>query len=238
MLSVAQSKMSNFEQTIVSLPILVSINDLRNVVCALKKKPQGISIVEITDIFHRRLFEPCKLMAYQTWGIINYQNNVISLSDLGWQLADFIKSEANIYRVVLKNFSPYFSTLQWISQLESNLVISDIIINFWNENNLNLQTNIEDKVLENSVLSFFNLCHAAELGIAVVGRKGQPTRLVLDQGSLTKFLNNSNEFQTTLSINSSQKNNGISCLNSSPSAMRLLVSCANESDFSASIREI
>jgi len=235
---IVQSNFQTNTQNPVSLPLSASISDLRNVVCWLKKKPHGISVVEIRDIFRRRLFEPCKLMSYEAWGIVNYQQNVISLSELGWQLANSLNSEAEIYRMVIKDFEPYFETLRWIAQLEKNLVISSQVISFWNQGNFTNLIDKDDKVCENSVISFFHLCHAAGLGIASVGRKGQPTRLELDSDELFLFLKDSSSPRRKKPVlrHSDSPNQVSSRLAATPT--QLLVSCGNLADFSPSIREI
>src|SRR5690606_1897861 len=60
-----------------------------------------------------------------------------------------------------------------------------------------LVSKLKDK--EAAVVSFFSLCHAAELGTTTVGKRGQPARLRVDSGQLGEFLRSPiNEDRTSL----------------------------------------
>lgn len=235
-----QKKSPPFINSTITLPTMISINDLRNVVFYLKKKTQGIPVVEIRDIFGKRLFEHCKLVAYQTLGIVNFTNNNVSLSPLGAELAKHLTAEANIYREIIKKIYPYYSVLEWILQNKTNLVTYLEIVKFWNQTHPESFSLKGEKADENCVISFFYLCQSAELGMATVGRKGQPTRLIIEQDELRNFLETSNTFNyEPVSPNGKKRfPAGFFPSNSSHRPPRLFVSCSDKSDFSQTIQEI
>ena len=67
-----------------ALPILATADDAREVVQFLKKKPEGITIIEASDAIRKRLFDPRKVAAYELWGIVSRNGDRMKLSQLGW----------------------------------------------------------------------------------------------------------------------------------------------------------
>lgn len=236
-----QKSFQTTDSALVSLPLSVSINELRNVVGFLRNKPEGLSLVEITDIFRRRLFDSFKLAAYETWGIIKNKNNLICLTPQGWKLAAYLDKEADLYREILRNFLPYHKSLEWVWELNTELVTYSEITEFWKQKKLAQFPTNNEKVCENSVVSFFNLCHAAELGISAIGRKGQPTRLLTNRGELRKYFNNSDDTafenlqnqKSVLPKSTVEKQNNFDSNNQK----RLLISCEKDSPLFPSLRD-
>jgi hypothetical protein len=240
MIAQALSPVAKMRKT--TLPTAATtVNDLRNLVRFLKQKQDGISPLEITDIFRRRLFEPCKLAAYKTWGIISDDFDLICLSPIGWKIAESLSAEARQYRAILHSIAPYESGLEWISASGSSLITYIEVKKFWNENFADSFPGRNEKTAEDCVTSFFHLCHAADLGIASVGRKGQPTRFSVDEAALGEFLLPSyrNGHQNPIT-----KSNGHHRSYLTPVALqtqettRLIVSCGPDPELPPSVREV
>lgn len=190
------------------LPVMVNFNDVRNLVRFLKRKPEGFSIIEINDIFLRRLLDSSKLMAYEEWGLINNENNSIYLSGLGLELAKCSDLEARNFQKILHKIEPYLSAIEWISQQNKNIFVYLEILDFWKTKYPTLLINKDNVISENIVMSFFNLCHYSELGVATIGRKSHLTRLNVDTAEIIKFLSRS--IDKTAENPSKINNNGIS----------------------------
>lgn len=199
-----QTKTFSHNSTAALLPVPVNFSDLRNLLRLLKKKPEGVSVVEVTDFALRRLFDPCKLLVYEKWGITNTHNNFISLGNAGWELAKCSESEARIYRKILRQFPPYHDVLKKLSEERKIIVTYTEIVAFWKENYPNFLVERNEKSQENLVITFFNLCHFAELGMATLGRKGQPTRLSIDLGELRNHLENQVELSPGAAVKKRQ----------------------------------
>ncbi len=169
------------------LPILVTANDVREVVQLLKKRPEGITVVEASDAAKRRLFDPRKIAAYELWGIVSKSGDRIRLSALGREFASRLAPEAELYRVLLDNTPPYRALLEWIHRRRLELVTDADIIGYWREHFPEAVRGGE-RTARGHVLSLLQLCHAAEIGAATVGRKGQPSRLRVDHAELAAHL--------------------------------------------------
>jgi hypothetical protein len=170
-----------------SLPILATANDVREVVQLLKKKPEGITVVEASDATKRKLFDPRKIAAYELWGIISKSGDRIKLSRLGREFASRLDPESQLYRVLLDNTPPYRALLEWIHQQQLELVTHADIVGYWQEHFPEALQRGE-RTAEGHVLSFLQVCHAAEIGVATAGRKGQPSRLRVDHDELSAHL--------------------------------------------------
>lgn len=221
-----------------------SINDLRNIVRFLKQRRNGISPHEITDIFRRRLFEPAKLAAYRSWGIIHDNSDSIRLSELGWRIANGLHAEATEYRCILRSIDPYWHGLKMISDTGVQLVPYFDVADYWRKLFPEALPSIDDRTTEDCVTSFFHLCHSAELGTTAVGRKGQPTRLIVDKSELSEFVNgdeDANDVPQPITGRSANPDN-ISVDDSQspnyPGQFRLLVSAEPDSDIPDSLKDI
>jgi hypothetical protein len=170
-----------------TLPILATASDVREVVQLLKKRPEGITIVEASDAVRKRLFDPRKVAAYELWGIISKTNDRLKLSELGREFASKLEPETQIYRVVLDNTPAYRAVLEWIYQQHLDLVTYADIFEYWEEH-FPQEVHQDEKMSEGQVISFLHLCHAGEIGIATVGRKHQPSRLRVDHDELAEYI--------------------------------------------------
>ena len=178
-----------------SLPLLATAADVREVVRFLKRHTDGITIVQAMDAFRKRVFEPRKIAAYEFWGIISRNSDRLRLTELGWDFAKRLAPEAELYSSVLKQTEVYQSTVAWIYKEGLKLVTHLDVTNFWRQEHPELLDSDTQEEAEARVTSFFHLCHAAEIGMLTVGRKGQPTRLHIYRDDLKVCLRN------TFSIN-------------------------------------
>lgn len=171
-----------------TLPILATAGDVREVVQYLKKKPAGVSIVEAMDDVKRRVFEPRKLAAYEYWGIINRQGgDRLHLSQLGWEFARKLAPESEAYRAVLANTLPYRAALQWMHEENHDLVTHVQVAAYW-QKFYPTGAGLNQKAVESSVVCFFHLCQAAEIGTMTIGKRGQPARLRVEREELAGFI--------------------------------------------------
>lgn len=171
-----------------TLPILATAGDVREVVQYLKKKPAGVSIVEAMDDVKRRVFEPRKVAAYEFWGIVERQGgDRLHLSPLGWEFARKLAPESAAYRAVLDNTAPYRAALEWMHEEHHDLVTHTQVAAYWQEFYPS-GTGQNQKAIESSVVCFFHLCQAAEIGTMTIGKRGQPARLRVEHEELAAFI--------------------------------------------------
>ncbi|HEY0077211.1 MAG TPA: hypothetical protein VGB73_01085 [Pyrinomonadaceae bacterium] len=170
-----------------TLPVLATAGDVREVVQYLKKKPSGVSIVEAMDDVKKRVFEPRKVAAYEFWGIVTRSGERLQLSPLGWEFARKLEPEAEAYRALLDNTAPYRSALEWMHQQSLDLFTHADIAAYWQAlYAASLEQN--EKTMEGNVVCFFHLCQAAEFGTVTIGKRGQPARLRVEREELASHL--------------------------------------------------
>ena len=184
----------------VSLPILATANDLREVVKFFKHKPNGVSGVEMTNAEPRRIFDARKIAAYEFWGIIRRDNERFKLTALGEELAKNTEAECEIHRQILRSVAAYRLAVEWIHGKNLKIATYLDVANFWQMSGGDLDLSPQTgENIESVIVSFFSLCHAAELGTATVGKRGQPARLSVRLDQMKAFLDAPSESVETIS---------------------------------------
>jgi hypothetical protein len=173
----------------VNLPILATANDLREVVKFFKHKPNGVSTIEMTNAEPRRVFDARKIAAYEFWGIISRGNERFQLTALGEELAKNTEAECEIHRRILRSVAAYRLAVEWIYGKNLKIATYLDVANFWQMSGGDLELSPQTgENIESVIVSFFSLCHAAELGTATVGKRGQPARLSIKLDQMKAFL--------------------------------------------------
>jgi hypothetical protein len=189
----------------VNLPILATANDLREVVKFFKHKPNGVSVIEMTNAEPRRVFDARKIAAYEFWGIISHADERFLLTPLGEELAKNTEAECEIHRRILRAVPAYLKAVEWIFKQNLQIATYLDVANFWQLSGSDLALSRQnDENIEAVIVSLFSLCHAAELGTATVGKRGQPARLSVRLDQIKAFLNapiESVEFVSTPNFN-------------------------------------
>lgn len=176
-----------FERT--CLPLSATANDVRAVVQYLKGRPEGVTLAEAVDSLKKQIFEPEKLAAYEALGVVRREVNRLKLDALGWELARCLEPEADAFRALLDRIEAFRRVLDWAHGRRLDYLISSDAFDFWRDHcpqALGLST---PQVVEANVNCFFQLCQAAGLGTHIVGKKGQPTRLRLNNEELAAYTN-------------------------------------------------
>ena len=177
--------------------MLATATDVREAIRFLKHHPEGITTVQAMDAFRKRIFDPRKVSAYEFWKILLRNGERLKLTPLGWELAQCLNPEAEIYRTVLNNTPAYHGGLEWIRKQDLELVTHLDIGEFWRAQHPHVLQGDSEEQLEAHAASFFHICHAAEVGTLTVGRKGQPTRLHIYAHELDAYLNRTEPQQHT-----------------------------------------
>ncbi len=175
----------------IHLPILATGNDIREVVRFLKNKPTGVTFIEAMSAEPRRVFDARKIAAYEFWGVVERSGERIRLAGLGLKLAERIKPECEIHREILRSIPAYVGALRSSFNLGLDIITRVDVVKYWNDEHpeLNLYRH-DEKSLEAIGVSFFSVCHAAELGTLTIGKRGQPARLRIERDELVDFLEN------------------------------------------------
>ena len=213
---------------VMGLPVLATAADVREVIRFLQRHPEGITAIQAMDAFRKRIFDARKVSAYEFWGIVVRSGDRLKLSPLGWDLANRLSPEVEIYRTVLNNTEPYHAGLEWIEQRNLELVTHLDIGNFWRTHYAHVLERDSEEQFEAYAASFFHICHAAEVGTLTIGRKGQPTRLHIYPRELELYLSGAGSVYTELTgpiVNASTNSpNKIAARRASSRPLRVFIS--------------
>ncbi|HEX4950712.1 MAG TPA: hypothetical protein VFZ34_28875 [Blastocatellia bacterium] len=171
-----------------TLPSLATANDLRDLVRYLKKYPDGVTIVEALGEVKKRILDPRKISAYETWGVVERQGDWMKLSALGWEFSRKLAAEATLFRSILDQKEHYRSVLEHVHAQQLKLITHEDVARFWRAHYADALDLHQPKTIESNVVCFLHLCQAAELGSLTVGKRGQPARLRVEMEEIGEFI--------------------------------------------------
>ncbi|HZS06187.1 MAG TPA: hypothetical protein VFD58_15205 [Blastocatellia bacterium] len=171
-----------------ALPTLATPGDIRELVRYLRKKPAGVTIVEAMDATRKKTLHPGKIPAYEFLGLVEREGDRLRLSPQGWDFAGKLQPEARAFRDVITLSAPYRSLLEWIHGQQLDLVTQTDVAAYWQKHHAGEHGLGNEKTVTASIVCFFHLCQAAELGAMTIGKRGQPARLKVDREELAACL--------------------------------------------------
>lgn len=170
------------------LPVLTTTDDVLTLVKYLKNKPTGASTAEAGAAIGKKVLDGRKLAAYQSWGIATKDGDRLRLTELGWELARKPEQQAEILRRIMDSIGPYRSALEWVFHQDMVSVSNVDVAAHWHEHHSEALGTDNENTLKDNAVCFFHLCKGAGLGDLVIGRRGQPTRLELNQSELKAYV--------------------------------------------------
>jgi hypothetical protein len=183
-----------------ALPVMASAGDVRELVRLLKKRSTGLTIVEAMNSEQKRLFDSRKIAAYEFWGIVERTGDRLRLTPLGLALARQLEPEARSIRTILNNIESYRTALVRVFEQGVDLVTHTEVAAYWQENYPEAIEEHDEKMAEASVVCFFHLCQAAELGTMTIGKRGQPARLYVERKELAEYLRSTDNPSSSSSV--------------------------------------
>ncbi len=170
------------------LPVLTTIEDVRNLIGYLKNKPTGAASAEIRSALGGNTIDPRKITAYTTWKLVEKSGDRLKLSERGWRLARKASEEKDVLREVIDSIVPYRSALEWVYHQRMSEPSNVDVAAHWHENHSDHVGTVNENTLKDAAVCFFNVCQGAQLGKLIVGRRGQPTRLQVSGSELEGFI--------------------------------------------------
>jgi hypothetical protein len=147
-----------------ALPIKTTVEDVREIVGYLKNKPTGASITEAKAALRPQVLDGRKIAAYVYWDVVKKDDERLSLTTRGRELARNPGKEKEIFRGVIDRIVPYRSALEWMyHQGFEAVTIADLAAQWYEHHATALGTDNENTIREN-VAAFFNLAEAAGFG--------------------------------------------------------------------------
>jgi hypothetical protein len=176
------------DSTGAALPALATPGDLREAVQYLKRKPAGVTVVAALADAKRRVFEPRKVEAYESWGFVARRGTRLLLTRRGREFARSLEPGTRAYRALLDSNPLYRAALVWMQRQGLDLVTYGDVASYLKEEFGPLLGPIDSKAAEDGVICFFHLCQAAELGTLTIGKRGQPARLRVEREGLDEYV--------------------------------------------------
>jgi len=170
------------------LPILTTVDDVRNLVAYLKNKAMGATIAEIKAAVGANVVDPRKIAAYSVWKIIEKSGDRFKLTERGWRYARKTTAEQEVFREIIDSIVPYRSALEWAFHQHMVDASNVDVAAHWNDHHRDLSGIDNENTLKDAAVCFFNVCQGALLGKLIVGRRGQPTRLHISESELELFI--------------------------------------------------
>ena len=170
------------------LPVLATASDIREFVQYLRLRPNGVVAAEELDRPKKRLFEERKLAAYERLGLTTSDGVFVKLSSKGWYFARNFESDAQVFRLLLRQMLPCWSALQWLSDQKLDIITAPELLSFWQKSHPEVVVNSDEEQIKGVVVSFFSFCQGAVLGTMTLGKRGHITRFCVDRTELTGFL--------------------------------------------------
>ncbi|MFN0123817.1 MAG: hypothetical protein ACKV2V_25220 [Blastocatellia bacterium] len=166
------------------LPALASPADIRELIRYLYRKQTGVSVVEAMAATRKNTLHPGKLSAYEFLGLIERQGDRLKLSARGQAFARKLQPEAVAFRELILGASAWRGLLSWVFTERLELITQTDVAAYWTSFFPELVDLKNDRDVTASVVCFFQLCQAAELGALTIGKRGQPARLRVDMAEL------------------------------------------------------
>lgn len=170
------------------LPVKTTIEDVDTMIGYLKNKPTGATVADAKAVLGGRPLDGRKVNAYKTWGLVDANGDKLLLSQEGWRIARKPEEKADVFAAVIDRTRPYRAAVEWAHhQGFDTLTLNDLAANWHQHHGDALGTSNEGSI-KDAVTCFFNLAEGAGLGVYTIGRRGTETRLELNTGAVSRFI--------------------------------------------------
>lgn len=170
------------------LPILTTLEDVRDLAGYLRTRAMGATVAEIRAVLRPQVVDPRKINAYLAWGIVERDGERLKLAARGWELARKPSAEAQILRGTLDSIVPYRSVLEWAYHQKMDSITNVDVAAHWAQHHRAVVGTENENTIKDAAVCFFQLAQGALLGKTTLGRRGKPTRLDLDREQLKGYV--------------------------------------------------
>lgn len=170
------------------LPIKATMDDVDAVVNYLKTKPAGATVAEAKAVVGSSPMDGRKVKAYERWGLVEEKGGRLHLTERGRRMASRPEERELILRGTISKIAPYRSIMERAYHQDADQLTVDEVAAFWFDHHKDTLGTDKESTLKAMVTCFFNLAEGAGLGNYLLGRRGTPTRIVLDRVQLKEFV--------------------------------------------------
>jgi hypothetical protein len=184
-----------------ALPIRTTLSDVDGLCGYLITKPTGATSAEARAVLDEKILDGRKISALKYWNLIEEHGSKMRLTDRGrLAVKDKGARRADALREVVAAITPYAAAIERaVHRKEVSLAATDVAAH-WHQHFKAEAGSDSDKILNDQAVCFFQIAEGADLGRLVIGRKGQPTRLQLDEANARRFVHESSSSDTRASF--------------------------------------
>ena len=171
------------------LPVMTQPKDALTVATYLNTKVTGASLQDVKATLESRVSDSRKISAYEAWGIVTKEADMLRLTTRGRQLARAsVDDQRRVFTEIILSIHAYRIAAEWMHHGAMEVVSLTELATHWYEHipgDLGTQT---EKTIRNQAACFLGLAEAAGLGSYLIGRRGQLTRLQVDRDALAQLV--------------------------------------------------
>ena len=171
------------------LPVMTKPEDALTVATYLNTKVTGASLQDAKATLEARVLDSRKIAAYEAWGLLTREEDLIRLTTRGRQLARVSTDDPrSVFTQIVLGIRAYRIAAEWMHHGAMEVVsLTDLATHWFDHIRGDLGTTTE-KTIRNQAACFFGLAEAAGLGNYFVGRRGLTTRLEVDRDALAQLI--------------------------------------------------
>jgi predicted nucleotide-binding protein len=174
-----------------ALPQVTNPNDVDKIIKYLANKPSGATLKDVKAVLGSNIIDVRKIATYFIFRLITRDGDRIKLTpDVGRSFARAKTDEQiqALYSRELARIPPYRACLEWAFHKELSELPAREVGAYWHDYySEELGTTITREISHRSAC-FLQFAAAAGLGEFIPGRRGQPSRVVLNREALATFV--------------------------------------------------
>ena len=171
------------------LPVMTKPDDALTVATYLNTKVTGATLQDAKATLEARVLDSRKISAYEAWGLLTREAEVLRLTTRGRQLARASADDQHrVCTEIILEIRAYRIAAEWMHHGTMDVVtLTELATHWFDHIPGDLGTKAE-KTIRLQAACFLGLAEAAGLGTYFVGRRGQPTRLEVDRDALAQLV--------------------------------------------------
>jgi hypothetical protein len=170
-----------------TLPIRTTVDDIKTISRYLASKPTGASQAEARKVLDTKYLDGRKIAALKFLGLVQVDGGRMKLTPDGRQAAKDDSGLARILRVSIQSTEAYRAVIERAAHRQETSLSAVDVAAHWHDHFPSTSSD-SDSVLNDQVVSFFQVVEGAGLGKMVLGRRGAPTRIDLDVEAVATFV--------------------------------------------------
>lgn len=177
-----------------SLPRLVTPDDVDKIVTYLRHKPTGSPIADAASALGKPALDAVRLEAYVDWGFVKNDADILSVTELGRSLTrSDAEKKHEIYTQILRRYDLYVKTLEYFYYQKIEEILTTDLASYWVNNYAEIVASKNARSLNAQVVCFGRILGAAGMGNFILGRgkNSSNSRLEVSRESLHTFVTGS-----------------------------------------------